>query len=125
MHEWSVRGCWTYSDRDGTRGGSFARGAVLEMRALLVAFCSMATLTACSIPAVTFVPADEPPLDGGPPIDSVNATVEITVRRDGTASGIVSIQGLELSCAESCTATVAVGTMVTLAATPAVDAMFG
>jgi hypothetical protein len=103
--------------------------------------------TACSVPSVIFTPPEDVPRDGGPPDggdpdgreldaglpgggtpdggDGIPATARITISRGGAATGVVSAQGLEVSCTETCTETVAVGTSVTLVAMPGTGAVFG
>jgi Divergent InlB B-repeat domain len=85
-------------------------------------------LTACSVPAVTFTPSEQGVTDGGVETDATQrgpALATITVSRAGAATGTVSVQGLPISCGEDCTATVAVGTAVTLVATPDPGGVFG
>src|SRR5678815_4472978 len=101
------------------------------MRALLVLFCGTAAVAACSVRPVTFLgedggslpsPGEDAGEPDGPPSEPTTAT--ITVNHIGAATGHVSAQDLELSCTDSCTATVAVGTVVTLVARPDTGAVF-
>ncbi|MBC7973522.1 MAG: hypothetical protein H7138_00950 [Myxococcales bacterium] len=61
--------------------------------------------------------------DADVPPDARTATV--TISRGGAAMGTVTAEGAALSCAEPCTATVAIGTILTLVATPDPGAVFG
>jgi hypothetical protein len=85
----------------------------------LARLTSSIALTACSVAPVSFTPSQGPPDAGGP------TTATITIRRDGAAMGAVSAQGLELSCGVTCSATVAVGSVITLTASPGTGAVFG
>lgn len=84
-------------------------------------------LAACSVPAVAFTPFDGGPGDtgNGDTGNGDTATARITIRRGGDAPGSISAQGAELSCADTCSASVAVGTSITLVASPDTGAVFG
>ncbi|MBC7976888.1 MAG: hypothetical protein H7138_18080 [Myxococcales bacterium] len=92
----------------------------------------MALLTACSVPAVTFTPGDDVSSDAGvsdgSPVDTPivgRDMATLTVRRSGDGAGLVSGAGELISCGAACTVTVAIGTEITLVATPETGAVFG
>ena len=105
----------------------------------LVALHGALVLAACSVAPVTFTPDDHAPSDGGvgfdtgEPIDAVipdgriaePGMATITITRSGAATGSVSAAALGLSCGNTCSAAVPVGTTVTLQASPDTGALFG
>ncbi|HEX4423434.1 MAG TPA: hypothetical protein VH165_36245 [Kofleriaceae bacterium] len=80
----------------------------------------LAGLAACSDAVVPDAP--DTGSDLGAREDPTMAT--ITVNLGGAATGSVSAQGADLACGDVCTATVPIGTMVTLTASPDVGATF-
>lgn len=60
--------------------------------------------------------------DGG---SGGRTTATLTVQRTGDGRGTIVAQGVELVCAATCTATVAIGATITVVATPDAGAVFG
>jgi hypothetical protein len=89
------------------------------MRALFATLYGAMLVAGCSLGSVTFTPDNAGQPNGGP------TTAIVTITVGGAATGSVAAQGLPLSCAKTCTATVAIGTAVTLVATPDPGAVFG
>lgn len=95
----------------------------------LAVVCSVALLAACSIKQVSYTPSDDAggPTDAGVanPGPDAATTATVTIRRTGAATGAVTAEGAQLTCSDACTATVPIGTTITLSATPDVGARFG
>jgi len=117
----------------GRRGDTLARmGHRRTARCALAALGCAVVLSACSVPAVTFTSGDDDASDAGvtdgrPADTAINGSgmATLTVRRGGAGSVMVSAQGAPVACGSECTVTVAVGTEVTLIASPDVGALFG
>jgi len=86
------------------------------MRALLAALCGATLATGCSLKETIFTPDDKLPAP---------TMATITIHRAGAATGDVSADGVQLSCTDACTATVAIGASITLHAAPATGGVFG